>query len=80
MIFCTTFSETSLILWRTDFRKKIIVHKICFDFLYNFLWNISHDGELIFGKKLLIINDFLYNFLWNISHSMENWESYDKKV
>ena len=76
LIFCTTFSETSLILWRTDFRKKLLIIKcVCWFSVQLSLKHLSFYGELIFGKKLLIINDFLYNLLWNISHSMENWFS-----
>ena len=27
---------------QNDFRKKVIEHKICFDFIYNIIRNISH--------------------------------------
>ena len=28
-----------------DFRKRVTEHKMCFDFLYNFFFNISHSKK-----------------------------------
>ena len=40
----TIFSTLSL--KRHDFRKKRVTeHKMCFDFLYTFVWNISHSKK-----------------------------------
>jgi len=30
---------------RHDLRKKVSEHKMCFDFLYKFVWNISHSKK-----------------------------------
>ena len=39
IIFFHIFSQTA---W---FWEKVVEHKMCFDFLYNFAWNISHSKQ-----------------------------------
>jgi hypothetical protein len=36
---------STLVHKRHDFREKVIGHKMCFNFLYKFVWNISNPNE-----------------------------------
>jgi len=36
---------STLVHKRHDFREKAIGHKMCFNFLHKFVWNISHPKK-----------------------------------
>ena len=40
-----------------NFEKKVIEHKMCFDFLYKFPWNISHSKKnwVRYDQKCILI-------------------------
>ena len=66
IVVCGLFSSaifSTLSHKRHDFRKTFIEHTMCSDFLYNFVWNISHSKK----NSPRYYRKFTEEFMW-IAH------------